>query len=133
MKITYWDAVLDLLNYTEISGPVDGPIAQYTFHKNQTAPTETEIQAKIAELKAAEPMRLLRLERNRRLSAVDWWTSRALDGTSLTEAQKTYRQQLRDLPKIITPDDSSEPLPAPTIDENGQLVFDHWPEYNEDK
>ena len=96
-------------------------------------PTETEIQAKIAELEAEEPMRMLRLERNLRLSAVDWWTSRALDGIALTEAQKTYRQQLRDLPKMIMPDDSTEPLPAPTIDEHGQLVFDHWPKYNEDK
>ena len=103
------------------------------YSKDIPQPTEEEIDKKIAELEALEPMRLLRLERNRRLSAVDWWTSRALDGTALTEAQKSYRQQLRDLPKMITPDDSSEPLPAPTIDENGQLVFDHWPEYNEDK
>jgi|TARA_B100001094_G_C18079727_1_gene744508 hypothetical protein len=106
---------------------------QLIWEDERPQPTEAEIQAKIKELEAEEPMRLLRLERNRRLTAVDWWTSRALDGTALTEAQKTYRQQLRDLPKMITPDDSSEPLPAPTIDENGQLVFDHWPEYNEDK
>ena len=105
----------------------------FSWEDERPRPSEEQIQAKIAELDAAEPMRVLRLERNRRLSAVDWWTSRALDGIALTEAQKSYRQQLRDLPKMITPDDSSEPLPAPTIDENGQLVFDHWPEYNEDK
>jgi len=103
------------------------------WHDTRPQPSEEQIQAKIAELKAAEPMRLLRQERNRRLADVDWWTSRALDGIALTEAQKTYRQQLRDLPKMIMPDDSTEPLPAPTIDEHGQLVFDHWPEYNEDK
>ena len=103
------------------------------WYDSRPEPTDEEIQAKIAELEAEEPMRLLRIERNRRLTAVDWWTSRALDGTALTEAQKSYRQQLRDLPKMITPDDSSEPLPAPTIDENGQLVFDHWPTYSEDK
>ena len=100
---------------------------------NKISIDEKLVNEKIAELEALEPMRLLRLERNRRLSAVDWWTSRALDGIALTEAQKTYRQKLRDLPKMITPDDSTEPLPAPTIDPNGQLVFDHWPEYNEDK
>tara|TARA_Y100000591_G_scaffold260976_1_gene233607 strand:- start:201 stop:440 length:240 start_codon:yes stop_codon:yes gene_type:complete len=33
----------------------------------QLQPTEDEINAKIAELEAAEPMRLLREERNRRL------------------------------------------------------------------
>ena len=121
MKITYWDAVLDLLNNTETSGPVDGPIAQYTFHKNQTAPTETEIQAKIAELKAAEPMRLLRLERNRRLAALDWWTSRAVDGIALTEAQKNYRQQLRDLPATADPQ----------LDEDSNLTNVTWPEVPE--
>lgn len=110
---------------------IDNKIVQW--HDTRPQPTQTEIDAKIADLEAEEPMRLLRLERNIRLAAVDWWTSRALDGTALTEAQKSYRQQLRDLPKMITPDDSTEPLPAPTIDEKGQLVFDHWPEYNEDK
>ena len=52
MKITYWDAVLNLVNNTEISGPVNGPITEYTFHNNQTPPTEEAIQAKLAELKA---------------------------------------------------------------------------------
>ena len=98
------------------------------WHDPRPQPAQEEIDKKIAELKAAEPMRLLRLERNRRLSAVDWWTSRALDGIALTETQKTYRQQLRDLPKMIEPDDSTEPLPAPTINEQGQLIFLHWPE-----
>ena len=127
MKITYWDAVLDLLNYTEISGPVDGPIAQYTFHKNQTAPTEEEIQAKIAELEAAEPMRLLRLERNQKLTETDWRMHSDYPGSN-QEVWRTYRQALRDLPNMIEPDDSTEPLPAPTIDQQGQLIFLHWPE-----
>ena len=52
MNITYWDAVLNLVNKTEISGPVNGPITEYTFHNNQTPPTEEAIQAKLAELKA---------------------------------------------------------------------------------
>ena len=32
---------------------------------------------------------------------------------------------------MITPDDSTEPLPAPTIDEQNQLIFLHWPEVPE--
>ena len=128
----YIHAVRELVG-GRVAGPKNGPLSVLKFYDGQTLPTEEEIKSKIAELEAAEPMRLLRIERDRRLSAVDWWTSRALDGTALTEAQKSYRQQLRDLPKMITPDDSTEPSPAPTIDENGQLVFDHWPEYNEDK
>ena len=115
MKITYWDAVLDLLNNTEISGPVDGPIAQYTFHKNQTAPTETEIQAKIAELKAAESMRLLRIERNSRLADTDHF---AFQDRIMSEEIKTYRQALRDLPATA----------KPQLDEQGNLTNVVWPE-----
>ena len=84
-------------------------------------PTEEEIQAKIAELEAAEPMRLLRLERNRRLAAIDWWTSRAVDGIALTEAQKNYRQQLRDLPATADPQ----------LNEDSNLTNVTWPEVPE--
>ena len=115
MKITYWDAVLDLLNYTEISGPVDGPIAKYRFHKNQTAPTEEEIQTKLAELQAAEPMRLLRLERNQLLAQTDWRMNTDYPYTDQTE-WASYRTQLRNLPA------TSEP----TLSESGELIVD-WP------
>jgi len=60
----------------------------------QTQPTEAEITAKIAELEAAEPMRLLRLERNLRLAETDWW---ALSDRTITDEQKDYRQKLRDI------------------------------------
>ena len=60
----------------------------------QTEPTEAEINAKIAELEAAEPMRLLRAERNQRLANTDWWASSDL---TMTEAQTAYRQALRDI------------------------------------
>jgi len=81
-------------------------------------PSEEEIQAKIAELEAAEPLRLLRIERDRKLTEVDWWTSRALDGTPLTEEQTAYRQALRDLP---------ENSANVAIDENGTLINVEWP------
>ena len=60
-----------------------------------TKPTETEINNKISELDAVEPMRLLRLERNLRLAETDW---RASSDLTLSDAWKTYRQALRDLP-----------------------------------
>jgi len=85
---------------------------------NLPQPTEEEIQAKIAELEAAEPLRLLRIERDRKLTEVDWWTSRALDGTPLTEEQTAYRQALRDLP---------ENSANVAIDENGTLINVEWP------
>ena len=81
-------------------------------------PTKEILENKINELLTAEPMHLLRQERNRRLSAVDWWTSRAADGTLLTESQKTYRQQLRDLPATQNPQ----------LDDNGNLTNVNWPE-----
>ena len=68
--------------------------------KKQTKPTETEINSKISELNAAEPMRLLRIERNRRIALTDW---RASSDLTLSNAWKTYRQALRDLPASATP------------------------------
>ena len=68
--------------------------------KIQTAPTETEIDKKIAELDAAEPMRLLRIERDNRIAKTDW---RASSDLTLADAWKNYRQALRDLPASASP------------------------------
>ena len=68
--------------------------------ENQSAPTELEINNKIAELNAAEPMRLLRVERDKRISETDW---RALPDLTMSDDWKTYRQALRDLPASATP------------------------------
>jgi len=77
-------------------------------------PTEDEIQAKIAELQAAEPMRLLRIERNQLLQQTDWRFR-----SDLTPSQEwiDYCQALRDLPA------NSEPQ----LDENGNLTNVNWP------
>ena len=66
----------------------------------QTQPTETEVTNKIAALDAAEPMRLLRVERDKRLAACDW---RASSDLTISDAWKTYRQALRDLPASASP------------------------------
>ena len=68
--------------------------------KSQTAPTETEINNKIAELDAAEPMRLLRVERDARISKTDW---RALPDLTMSDSWRAYRQALRDLPASASP------------------------------
>ena len=62
-----------------------------------TIPTETEINNKIAELDAAEPMRLLREERDARLLETDWTQNPDVSDATKTKWQ-TYRQELRDLP-----------------------------------
>ena len=66
----------------------------------QTQPTETEVTNKITELDAAEPMKLLRVERDKRIALTDW---RASSDLTLSDAWKTYRQALRDLPASATP------------------------------
>ena len=66
----------------------------------QTKPTEAEINDKISELDAAEKMRLLRIERDARIAKTDW---RASSDLTLSDAWKTYRQALRDLPASATP------------------------------
>ena len=72
-------------------------------------PTEKDVNDKIAELEAAEPMRLLRLERNRRLAETDW---RMVEDYPMTNKLdwKTYRQALRDLPATAEPKLENEML-----------------------
>ena len=65
-----------------------------------SAPTESEIDAEVTRLDNAEPTRLLRIERDIRLAACDW---RASSDLTLTDAWKTYRQALRDLPASASP------------------------------
>ena len=67
---------------------------------SQTKPTETEVNSKISELDNAEPMRLLRIERDTRIAKTDW---RASSDLTLSDAWKTYRQALRDLPASASP------------------------------
>ena len=65
-----------------------------------TQPSDSAIAAEKTRLINAEPMRLLRIERNARLSACDW---RACSDVTLSDAWKTYRQALRDLPASASP------------------------------
>ena len=67
---------------------------------SQTKPTETAVNDKVTALNSAEPVRLLRIERDRRLSLCDW---RASSDLTLSTDWRTYRQALRDLPASATP------------------------------
>ena len=89
--------------------------------KTQTKPTEDQINAKIAELEAAEPIRLLREERNRRLAETDWTQLKDIDLDFIRERDwKNYRQALRDLPAKSNP----------KLTESGQLDMSSisWPD-----
>jgi hypothetical protein len=61
--------------------------------------TWAQVSAKKAELVAAEPMRLLRQERDRKLADTDWW---AVSDRTMTSEQTAYRQALRDVPANYT-------------------------------
>ena len=61
--------------------------------------TWKQVSDKLKELEDAEPMRLLRLERDRLLADCDWWASSDL---TITTAQKKYRQDLRDITNSAT-------------------------------
>ena len=99
MKYTIADALLSLK-----------PAAQWTLRGDDYTglewldsgqqPTEQEVKAKIIELDAAEPMRLLRIERNKKIAETDW---RASSDLTISDAWKTYRQALRDLPATASP------------------------------
>ena len=69
--------------------------------------TWAAVSAKKDELVAAEPMRLLREERNRRLAETDWMASSDL---TLSSQWADYRQALRDITNSATSlDDVSWP------------------------
>ena len=65
-----------------------------------TKPTEAEVGAKIIELDAAEPMRLLRIERDKKIALTDW---RVLPDQTPSDDWINYRQALRDLPASASP------------------------------
>ena len=72
--------------------------------ENQTKPTEEEINAKVVELEAEEPFKLLREERNKKLAETDWTQLKDIDLDIIREKDwKNYRQALRDLPSKSNP------------------------------
>lgn len=77
-------------------------------------PTDEEINSKVEELENAEPMRLLRQERDRRMAETDWW---CCSDRNPNQAQLDYRTALRDLPSNA----------EPQLDTEGNLTNVTWP------
>ena len=61
--------------------------------------TWSAVKAKKDELTAAEPLKALREERNRKLAETDWW---ATSDRTMTAEQTAYRQALRDITETYT-------------------------------
>ena len=118
--ITLMDAVQALKPGAEcnIRGDVYSGIEW--LDKTQTIPTEEEVAAKLAELQAEEPAKLVRKIRDRLLAESDWTQNR--DVVLLNDTTwKQYRQDLRDLPASASF--------TPKLDSNGELDMSSvtWP------
>ena len=57
------------------------------------------VNAKLTELNAAEPLKLLRAERDKLIAATDWWASSDL---TMSAERTAYRQALRDITDSYT-------------------------------
>jgi len=112
--VTYFDAIDALVPQAELVLIGDQYIG-IDWKDSRPKPSESEINTKLIELQNAEPMRVLREERNRKLALTDW---RASSDLTLSSQWVTYRQALRDLPSTA----------SPTLDENGNLQNVTWPE-----
>jgi hypothetical protein len=108
------DAIESLIPNAEYEfDPIKNKILKWYSKEKQ--PSDDEIQAKLNELQSAEPMRVLREERNQKLAETDWWC--CSDNTP-NKAQLDYRTALRNLPSTA----------SPSLDENGNLIGVNWPE-----
>ena len=80
--------------FRRIIGVDENGIAVESDNPDNWGVSWTTVSAKKAELDAAEPMKLLREERNRRIAETDWW---GLSDVPMSEARRVYRQALRDI------------------------------------
>ena len=75
---------------------------------SKSCPTDEAIAAEQARLLALEPIRMLRKNRDALLAETDWVVTKANEtGVAESDAWKTYRQALRDMPS--TESDPSNP------------------------
>ena len=112
MSITFLDGVFGLVPKAQMICTEEKIVE---WHDSRPQPSQSEINAKISELRDAEPMRRLREERNRKLAETDW---RASSDLTLSSEWSTYRQALRDLPSKATP----------KLDDDGNLKNVTWPD-----
>ena len=85
--------------FRKVTGADDNGSAIESDDTSTWGVTWAQVSAKKTELMNAEPMRLLRAERDIRLAATDWWASSDL---TMTTAQTNYRQALRDITSSAT-------------------------------
>lgn len=85
--------------FTKVTGADSNGSAIESDNPDDFGTTWSAVSAKKTELVNAEPMRLLREERNRRIAETDWMGN---SDVTMSDAWKTYRQELRDITKSAT-------------------------------
>jgi hypothetical protein len=80
--------------FRKVTGTTDDGDAILSDDPADFGVTWSQITGKLTELNAAEPLKFLREERNRRLAETDWWV---LPDRTATDEQTAYRQALRDI------------------------------------
>ena len=80
--------------FRKVTGADDNGSAIESDNAKDWGVTWSQVETKQSELTAAEPLKALRAERDRLITATDWWASSDL---TMTDAQTAYRQALRDI------------------------------------
>lgn len=99
--------------FSKITGYDEEDMAVFSTDPADFGVTWAQLTAKRTELANAEPMRVLRAERDLRIAETDWWGSSDL---TMTTAQTNYRQALRDIT-----------TQTPSLDDDGKLTGITWP------
>ena len=81
--------------FRKVTGADENGSAIESSNPDDFGTTWSAVSAKKTELVNAEPMRLLREERDRRLAETDWMASSDI---TMSSEWTTYRQALRDVP-----------------------------------
>ena len=94
-------------SFRKITGSDSNGTAIESSNPDNFGVTWSQVSTKKTELVNAEPMRLLREERNKRLAETDWW---AVADRTMTDEQRQYRTNLRNITESATSlDDVSWP------------------------
>ena len=85
--------------FAKVTGADANGTAIESSNPDDWGTTWAAVVAKRDDLIAAEPMKLLRAERDRLIAATDWWAG---SDRTMTDAQTAYRQALRDITASAT-------------------------------
>ncbi len=85
--------------YRRVFGVDENNSAMLSSNPDAWAVSWESVSRAKAQLDAAEPLKLLREERNRRIAETDWWASSDL---TMSAERTAYRQALRDITKTYS-------------------------------